>query len=297
MRRLVRTLPWVGLAALLYVSLVVAVSLTSTERILGLDQTKQFCGLYLDCHLGVAVVRVQTVSQIGDRPAHGRYQVVTLRYSNDARRAGLRMLGIGAAVRDAEGHWYARDLAAEQALAADGFRAGLPDASLPAGGTLETRVVFDLPDGATHPLLWVHDASLPARLTELLLPGDEDSFLHRRTFFALTPDAPTARIGDLAFSVVDIERDTATGEPHPVPADGVFYLVTVALRGHGNWNARLVDDAGRPHDRAWDVEQMLGASPSGVRTLVFDVPDGTMAPTLEIRPQGLFARSLRIPLS
>ena len=41
-----------------YLALLLAASLTSHEKVLGLNQEKDFCGFYLDCHLSLSVVNV-----------------------------------------------------------------------------------------------------------------------------------------------------------------------------------------------------------------------------------------------
>jgi hypothetical protein len=46
-------------------------------------------------------------------------------------------------------------------------------------------VVFDVPSDAQHPRLDVRDGEPLSVLIEFLLMGDEDSFLHARTTFAL----------------------------------------------------------------------------------------------------------------
>lgn len=48
-------------------------------------QIKRFCGVYLDCHLGVSVDEVRAASSVGDPGrtvmAKGKFQIVTLRLS------------------------------------------------------------------------------------------------------------------------------------------------------------------------------------------------------------------------
>jgi hypothetical protein len=174
-------------AAALYGAALLAVSLTSDEIVLPPGYPKRFCGFYLDCHRMVEVAGVETRERLtagaDTLAARGRFHVVTLRLHSDAVRATLRIGPLSATVRDARGRTYARDAAAERLLAPP---AGLPDTALPAGGELTTRVVFDLPRDADDLRLFVRDAHLVSRLTELVLIGDEDSFLHRRTVFALS---------------------------------------------------------------------------------------------------------------
>ena len=174
-------------AAGLYAVALLAVSVTSDHVVLGFDQPKRFCGLYLDCHRMVEVSGVETAHVLVSGPdmlhTDGRFHIVSLRYRSDAVRAVLRMGPLAATVYDADGRSYGRDPAAERLL---GGTAGLVDLRIPAGGSVTTRIVFDLPADAVDPQLYVRDAHPVSRLTELLLIGDEDSFLHRRTLFALS---------------------------------------------------------------------------------------------------------------
>src|SRR3990172_1211092 len=65
-----RPMPWRSLAlggaawAALYLTLLLSASLTSRGRMLGLNEDKKFCGFYIDCHMQVAVTRVDTARQL-----------------------------------------------------------------------------------------------------------------------------------------------------------------------------------------------------------------------------------------
>ncbi|MEX0692335.1 MAG: hypothetical protein WD934_01205 [Gemmatimonadales bacterium] len=279
MRPRLRLILGIGLAAVGgYLILLFIVSLRSQERILGFNQPKPFCGFYLDCHRRVEVAEVAR---------DGAQWIVTLRYRSDAMRAKQSMRGLSARVRAGD-RWFERNTRAERAMGS----AGLPSMTLDPGEAFTTRLVFDLPDDA-EPLLYVWDNHPASRLSEVLLVGDEDSFLHRRTFFALDPGAPTATMGGLSVSVVEVETDTTAGAPHPVPADGVFYLVTLSVEGRGRFEARVVGRDGREWRRAHDVERLL----TGDRRLVFDVDERIEAPVLQIRPAGRWRGTVSIPLS
>src|SRR5262245_38736809 len=73
-RRLVapRAVGW----AALYAALLLGSSLTSSERVLGVEENKKFCGFYIDCHMQVAVTRVDTLRELGLRKANGLFYVV-----------------------------------------------------------------------------------------------------------------------------------------------------------------------------------------------------------------------------
>lgn len=94
---------------------------------------------------------------------------------------------------------------------------------------------------------------------------------------------PTASIGDWHLTVLAITTDTSAGAPHPVPADGVFRIVTVHVIGDGRFEARLLDANGRLWERATDVERVL---PGGPRRLVFDAAGNVDPVALELRRPG-----------
>jgi hypothetical protein len=176
-----RPLPWRPLAlagaawAMVYAALLVGTSLTSRERELGLDENKKFCGFYLDCHMQVAVTRVDTARQVDSLTAAGVFYVVTLRVSSDAVAARLRLLNPRLVLTDAQGHRYEPVVADRDSLS----RLIGPEESF------TTRVVFDVPDGAPTPRLDVTMGIWADRLIERFLIGDEDSVLHRRTSFRI----------------------------------------------------------------------------------------------------------------
>jgi len=178
-----------GLAALWvtgYVTLLVGTSLASHEKLLSLGEAKAFCGAYLDCHLHASVDEVRTAATLGiparEARARGRFHVVTLRISSDARRATLRPASLEAVVFDARGERFERDLEAERALLGEPSR--LDQAVGPSGFYTRT-LVFDLPEGMHESRLYVGESDCMVRLTELFLIGDEESLLHKRVLFRL----------------------------------------------------------------------------------------------------------------
>jgi hypothetical protein len=168
-----------------YAALLIVTSLASRERTLALGETKRFCGFYLDCHMGVAVERVDTMSSIGDLRAGGTFYVVTLRVSSDARRVSLRLEQPSIAIVDAEGFRYDRSRAAERRLARD----EPIDLEHPveAGHSFSRAVVIDVPHGVRNPRLRVTMGGSLDRAVELAVIGDEDAFLHAPTLHALVP--------------------------------------------------------------------------------------------------------------
>jgi hypothetical protein len=176
---------WVGA----YATLLVVTSIASRERTLALGETKRFCGFYLDCHMGVAVERVDTMSRIGEPgdqvQAGGTFYVITLRVSSDAMRVPLHLEQPSAVVVDAEGFRHERWLDAEQKLA----QAKLADLEQPvhAGESFTRAIVIDVPHGVRDPRLHVTMGGPLDRVVELAIIGDEDALLHAPTLHALAP--------------------------------------------------------------------------------------------------------------
>jgi len=170
----------------LYLVVLVTVSLASPRHVLAAGEVKRFCGLYLDCHLGVSVDGVRTASTLGEGErrvtARGTYRLVTLRVSSNAVAATLTPDGLEAQVVDDHGRRYLRDRAAERALL--GAEQGL-EAPVRAGGSYTRTLVFDLPADASNPALAVSERGFPDALIETFLIGDEDSLFHRPTLLGL----------------------------------------------------------------------------------------------------------------
>ena len=174
-----------------YGASLVVTSLASRERTLALGETKRFCGFYLDCHMGVAVERVDTMAVIGDAGrevrAGGTFYVVTLRVSNDAKRVPLHLVEPRVVVVDAEGFEYERFPEAEQMLP-ERQRADL-GRSVDAGHSFTRTVVIDVPHGVREPRLRVTMGGRIDRVAELAIIGNEDAWLHAPAVHALVPGA------------------------------------------------------------------------------------------------------------
>jgi hypothetical protein len=166
-----------------YATVLIVTSLASRERTLALGEPKRFCGFYLDCHMAVAVERVDTASSIGDIQAGGTFYVVTLRVSSDARRVPLRLEQPSVVIVDAEGFRHERSLDAEQKLGA--AQAAPLERLVEAGDSFTRVVVIDVPHGVRDPRLLVTMGGPLDRVAELALIGDEDALLHAPTLHAL----------------------------------------------------------------------------------------------------------------
>jgi hypothetical protein len=293
----------------LYFLALILVSVSSDERVLGPNQTKEFCGFYLDCHRLVTLVGVERTDRIGAMTAAGVFHIVTLRLGSNARRAVMHSGRMAAEARDDAGRRFARSLEAERVLGAEAA-VGLPDTAIEPGGMVTTRLVFDLPRDAANPRAYVRDSDPVAVVTEMLMIGDEDSFLHARTTFALTDAREAMRVPravcgvgagcDTVVRVLDVRRAAAAGRsPDRVPADGLFYILTVEIRARHRSAlvAEVRDAAGRTYGRARDVEARLAPAPPGSTHWVFDLPDRTLAPRLELRQPGVLNRLIASPVS
>ena len=165
--------PWVllgaGVAALYFVALL-GVSLSSKTKLLPPGEPLEFCGAYFDCHLSALVSGLELVPG----PGGGLVYRVKVTFANSATQATLPV---------------------EQprvVLLADGGVRLAPLASpplleLPPGGTLEVDFMFPSLKPLENPRLHVSQGGRMARLTEKLLIGDVDSFLHRPVLLAVRP--------------------------------------------------------------------------------------------------------------
>lgn len=178
---------WAGL----YAATLLVTSARSHEVILPAGDTKWFCGFYLDCHLGVAAVRLVTAPQLGTVRASGTFHVLTLRVRSSARRATLQPHDLRIVLVDAHGRHFVRSTAAEAMLA--GPNAGLLERPLGPGDSYTVDVVFDLPNDAREPRLLVTEGPAMERVVERILVGDEDSFLHQPTLLLLPGQGPQER--------------------------------------------------------------------------------------------------------
>jgi hypothetical protein len=182
-----------------YTALLLGTSLTSRERVLEPGEIKRFCGFYLDCHMGAAVVDVRRTTRLGNPPnevrAAGEFYIVTVKVTSDAVRATLSFANPTATVVDHVGRSYPRSTVGERALA-NAIGPAIP-LNYPVNGHshFTTPVVFDLPKGVVEPRLLLTDTPGLARAIEGVLIGDEDSFLHKRTYHSLTTGPTTVAKG------------------------------------------------------------------------------------------------------
>jgi hypothetical protein len=161
-----------------YFIILFAVSLLSEEKILNFNEPKEFCGFYLDCHMHVAVSGVRRTKTIGNKIADGEFYIVRVKISSNARSAELGLHNPQFEVVDAQNKRFER--------VEDSTFSGNPfERKVPAGGSFEGEVVFDLPSDVKNPRLDIAEGIGIDKVIELFLIGDEDSILHKRNLFKI----------------------------------------------------------------------------------------------------------------
>ena len=167
-----------------YFAMLVGFAITSEEKELALNEPKAFCGFYLDCHMHAAVTDVRKARSIGNKTANGEFYIVTVKVFSNAKKATLGFGGLKMHVTDADGRVYPHSPEVES-----------PEPwftrPVPAGGSFEREVVFDLPADVRDPRLDMHDDQ---SLIEKFLIADEDSMFHKGTYFRLRGDPRTAAV-------------------------------------------------------------------------------------------------------
>lgn len=169
-----------------YTTTLLGVSLASREKTLRLNEAKAFCGFYLDCHMHASVSDVRAAKQIGDKTAQGIFYIVTVKISSDARRAIIGLLDPQFEVIDEQGRTF-------QPIEDSTVYDNPFERKVPAGGTFEDKVVFDLPADIKNPRLDAAEGIGIDKIIESVLIGDEDSILHKRVRFKLDPAEQVAQ--------------------------------------------------------------------------------------------------------
>ena len=164
-----------------YVIVLLATSFNSEERSLGLNEPKEFCGFYLDCHMHAAVTGVRRAKTIGDRKAKGEFYIVNVNVFSNAAKATLGLITVDAQAIDANGNMYTRDELAEEQL-----HPQLPfETHIGPEENFDKEIVFDLPVGVEQPKLDIREGYGIDHVIEAFLIGDEDSIFHKRNYFKL----------------------------------------------------------------------------------------------------------------
>jgi hypothetical protein len=173
-----------------YAVMLLGFSLASKEKNLGLNEPKEFCGFYLDCHMHTAVAGVQRTKTIGDKTARGEFYIVKVEVSSNAKREPLQLIGTEAKVIDEQKRSFTRDTEAEARLGAQ------PEFETRIGPreTFTKEIVFDLPADVKEPRLDIRDGYGIDTCIEAVLIGDEDSVFHKRNYFTLEAQTQRANL-------------------------------------------------------------------------------------------------------
>ncbi|MEO7658809.1 MAG: hypothetical protein ABIV48_04265 [Pyrinomonadaceae bacterium] len=176
-----------------YSVILLGYSLTSTEKVLATNEPKEYCGFYLDCHLSTVVTGVRQARSIGDMTANGEFYVVTVRVFSNAKNPsiGLHLIEPNGIVFDANGTSFARNASAESVLPTAEVHLGQ---SIWNSKPIEKEIVFDLPVDVKDPRLDISEGFGIDKVIEAVLIGDEDSILHKRTYFRLQEQNGTGRL-------------------------------------------------------------------------------------------------------
>jgi len=173
-----------------YFGMLFGFSAASKEKDLALNEPKEFCGFYLDCHMHTAVTAVRTAKTIGNKTANGEFYIVKVKVFSDAKAATLGLLTVDAHVVDATGQKYDRDTVAESNLSPQ------PDfeKQISPVESFEKEIVFDLPETISNPRLDMREGYGIDHAIEAVLVDDEDSILHKRNYFKLEGQSQTAAV-------------------------------------------------------------------------------------------------------
>jgi len=181
-----KTAGWIGLGVLawlgIYAAILLAVSFSSAQRVLGKGQEHCFDEM---CFSMTAVSTAKTLgSGEGQVTASGIYYIVTVQLRNDAKQVAQKPSDPQIWIQDPQGRTYTTILG----TGTPGLAAGqavdsgqLWGQRLQAGESQTRVLAFDLPQGIAQPVLVITEGGGP---TSLII-GDENSPFHAKTVFQL----------------------------------------------------------------------------------------------------------------
>lgn len=175
-----------GYAILLFVG-----SFFSEEKMLTLNEPKQFCGFYLDCHLHTQVTSVRTAKTIGNKNANGTFLIASVKVFSDAKNPIIpfHLIEPKAEIYDANGQVYARVPEAEAELPSAQVQL---NQDIKGSEVIEKELVYDVAEPAGKFKLLVTEGYGIDKALEAILIGDEDSIGHKRNYFQIEPETQTA---------------------------------------------------------------------------------------------------------
>lgn len=167
-----------------YVILLFVGSIFSVEKTLTLNEPKEFCGFYLDCHLHTQITDLRTAKTIGDKTANGTFYIAKVKVFSDAKNPAIafRLLEPKAEVTDEGGHIYTRIAEAENQLPSAPIQL---NQDIKGAETIEKEIVFDITEPAKDLKLLITEGYGIDKVIEAILIGDEDSIGHKKNYFGL----------------------------------------------------------------------------------------------------------------
>ena len=170
-----------------YVIIFLMSSIFSVEKTLALNEPKEFCGFYLDCHLNARISDVRKSKTFGRLTAQNEFFILKVKISNDAKRETLALITPKFTVIDAQGRQFSPTEDLSVSVQTPPF-----EEKLSAGQNIESEIAFDLPPDAQNPRLDIREGYGIDHAIEAILVGDEDSLFHKRNFFKLEINNQTA---------------------------------------------------------------------------------------------------------
>ena len=176
-----------------YAAMLLGFSCVSEEKMLGSNEPKEYCGFYLDCHLHTTVTDVRTAKQIGTEKAQGIFFIVKVKVSSDARNPNIafRLIEPQAVAEDVGGRLYTRIAEAENQLPTANVQL---DQEIKRMETIEKEIVFDLTEPSDTLKLLITEGYGVDKVIEAFLIDDEDSILHKQTYFKIEEQSQTADV-------------------------------------------------------------------------------------------------------
>ena len=167
-----------------YVAMLFGFSFLSEEKVLARDEPKEYCGVYLDCHLHTTVTDVRTAKQIGNQTAQGIFYIIKVKVSSDAKNPNIafRLLEPKAEVMDEGGRIYTRIAEAENQLPTAQIQL---NQDIKGKETVEKEIVFDLTESSDQLKLLITAGYGVDKYIEAVLVDDDDSILHKQKFFEI----------------------------------------------------------------------------------------------------------------
>ena len=156
----------------------------SEEKVLALNEPKEYCGFYLDCHLHTSILEVRTAKQIGTQTAQGIFYIVKVKVSSDAKNPNIafRLLEPKAEIHASGGKVYTRIAEAESQLPTAQVQL---NQDIKGTETIEKEIVFDITEPSGKLKLLITEGYGVDKYIEAVLVDDDDSILHKQKYFNL----------------------------------------------------------------------------------------------------------------